>query len=428
MTDLTELSQWEDGIYQIETRDPVLGGPEGIANRQAQQLGNRTTFLKEGQDRLNTEFYHHREEEDPHPVYALKKSPDFTGEPKAPTPKFKNSSRQLATTEFVTRAVNALTDGAPEALDTLKELAKALGEERDFSTQILQQLSQKLSKNDHGADIPDKAQFIQNLGLSHTATLPLGTTQHTVMRGDDERVVQCHDWKQTVKAKELEGEPRYTTTIDLTGLSTERYYPVWWRFPPNEGANNWLTIHRSYATDREKFPFGQDITHLAGLLVQLEGGDTPWGGDAQYFHIKRLHQSYRKTVKALNYRMLCIARPVDGKYPMINGLSAGALNHSPVYSGGYLRGGLTYFVTSSFSHHRLGFSREEGEVEIFQWSYAGGDKIKHKEEDSVSIDSAFEIRFMVKPFGSDDPALGKDYADVTMPYAFDYDKRYQPKK
>ncbi|ASV34144.1 phage tail protein [Candidatus Hamiltonella defensa] len=168
MTDLTELSQWEDGIYQIETRDPVLGGPEGIANRQAQQLGNRTTFLKEGQDRLNTEFYHHREEEDPHPVYALKKSPDFTGEPKAPTPEFKNSSRQLATTEFVTRAVNALTDGAPEALDTLKELAKALGEERDFSTQILQQLSQKLSKNDHGADIPDKAQFIKNLGLSET--------------------------------------------------------------------------------------------------------------------------------------------------------------------------------------------------------------------------------------------------------------------
>ncbi|ATW34244.1 phage tail protein [Candidatus Williamhamiltonella defendens] len=168
MTDLTELSQWEDGIYQIETRDPVLGGPEGIANRQAQQLGNRTTFLKEGQDRLNTEFYHHREEEDPHPVYALKKSPDFTGEPKAPTPEFKNSSRQLATTEFVTRAVNALTDGAPEALDTLKELAKALGEERDFSTQILQQLSQKLSKNDHGADIPNKAQFIKNLGLSET--------------------------------------------------------------------------------------------------------------------------------------------------------------------------------------------------------------------------------------------------------------------
>lgn len=46
MTDLTLTPQWEAGIYQLQINDPVLGGPEGISNRQAQQLGNRTEWLK----------------------------------------------------------------------------------------------------------------------------------------------------------------------------------------------------------------------------------------------------------------------------------------------------------------------------------------------------------------------------------------------
>lgn len=46
MTNLTEKEQWEDGVYQIEKTDPVVGGPEGLSNRQGQQLANRTKYLK----------------------------------------------------------------------------------------------------------------------------------------------------------------------------------------------------------------------------------------------------------------------------------------------------------------------------------------------------------------------------------------------
>lgn len=46
MANVTETSQWESGVYQIETTDPVLGGANGIANVQAKQLANRTTYLK----------------------------------------------------------------------------------------------------------------------------------------------------------------------------------------------------------------------------------------------------------------------------------------------------------------------------------------------------------------------------------------------
>lgn len=42
--------QWLEGIYQLETTDPVLGGPNGIANRQAKELAARTQYLKKKQE------------------------------------------------------------------------------------------------------------------------------------------------------------------------------------------------------------------------------------------------------------------------------------------------------------------------------------------------------------------------------------------
>jgi hypothetical protein len=44
---LPESSVWEEGIYQLEIQDPVIGGPGGISNLQATQLANRTLYLKE---------------------------------------------------------------------------------------------------------------------------------------------------------------------------------------------------------------------------------------------------------------------------------------------------------------------------------------------------------------------------------------------
>lgn len=46
MASLTEEVKWEDEVYQLETSDLVLGGPDGIDNVQAKQLANRTRYLK----------------------------------------------------------------------------------------------------------------------------------------------------------------------------------------------------------------------------------------------------------------------------------------------------------------------------------------------------------------------------------------------
>lgn len=50
MASLTELSQWESGIYQLETTDPVEAGAGGISNEQARLLGNRTKWLYDRTD------------------------------------------------------------------------------------------------------------------------------------------------------------------------------------------------------------------------------------------------------------------------------------------------------------------------------------------------------------------------------------------
>lgn len=47
MADLPETNQWTPGVYQIETSDPVVGGPEGVTNLPIKQLSNRTVWLKQ---------------------------------------------------------------------------------------------------------------------------------------------------------------------------------------------------------------------------------------------------------------------------------------------------------------------------------------------------------------------------------------------
>jgi len=55
MANLNETAQWETGIYQLETSDPVMGGPDGIDNRQAKQLANRTLWLKNQAEAIQRE-------------------------------------------------------------------------------------------------------------------------------------------------------------------------------------------------------------------------------------------------------------------------------------------------------------------------------------------------------------------------------------
>lgn len=70
-------------------------------------------------------------------------SPALTGTPTAPTAAAGNNSQQLANTQFVMTAIAALVNSSPGALDTLSELAAALGNDPNFATTMLNALAAK---------------------------------------------------------------------------------------------------------------------------------------------------------------------------------------------------------------------------------------------------------------------------------------------
>lgn len=74
-------------------------------------------------------------------------SPVFTGTPAAPTAAEGDKSQQIANTEFVMRAIAALVGSSPEALDTLNELAQALGNDPNFATTVTNALASKQPLN-----------------------------------------------------------------------------------------------------------------------------------------------------------------------------------------------------------------------------------------------------------------------------------------
>jgi len=77
-------------------------------------------------------------------TYAPKASPALTGTPTAPTAGSTTNTTQIATTAFVQTAVSNLVASAPGTLDTLNELAAALGDDANFSTTITNSIATKL--------------------------------------------------------------------------------------------------------------------------------------------------------------------------------------------------------------------------------------------------------------------------------------------
>jgi len=77
-------------------------------------------------------------------TYAPLASPALTGTPTAPTAAANTNTTQIATTAYVQTEINDLIASAPGALDTLNELAAALGNDANFSTTVTNSLATKL--------------------------------------------------------------------------------------------------------------------------------------------------------------------------------------------------------------------------------------------------------------------------------------------
>lgn len=175
MANLPETPVWETGIYQLEETDPVQGGPNGIDNQQGKQLANRTLWLKQLAENLGTGKL------DLSALATQAEAVAGTDNTKWMTPlrvaqaivalatvaaasETVSGKVELATVaETITgtdtvrathpagvkaainAAVAAVIDSSPTTLDTLNELAAALGDDPNFATTIMTQLGGKAS-------------------------------------------------------------------------------------------------------------------------------------------------------------------------------------------------------------------------------------------------------------------------------------------
>ena len=92
-------------------------------------------------------------------------SPALTGTPTAPTAIEATNNTQLATTAFVHALITSLIGTSPSALDTLGELADALGDDANFAATVTTALSGKLAKASNLSDLTNAGTARSNLGL-----------------------------------------------------------------------------------------------------------------------------------------------------------------------------------------------------------------------------------------------------------------------
>nr|EEV3671176.1 phage tail protein [Escherichia coli] len=131
---------------------------------------------------VDDQMRNHIAAQDPHTQYAQKHNPTFTGEPKAPTPAAGNNTTRIATTEFVQTAITALINGAPDTLDTLKEIAAAINNDPKFSTTINNALSGKQPLDETLTHLSGKdvAGLLAYLGLGEAAKRDVGTGENQI--------------------------------------------------------------------------------------------------------------------------------------------------------------------------------------------------------------------------------------------------------
>ncbi|SQA80839.1 phage tail fiber protein [Citrobacter freundii] len=179
-----------------------------------------------------------------------------------------SSNKQIANTEFVQAAVAALVGSSPEALDTLAELAEALGNDPNFATTMLNKLAgkQPLDSTLTNLSGKDVAGLLQYLGLVETINRAAGALQKDQNGAD----VPQPDWfvRNIGAARAFSG----AVNIGGNGNWTTAEFIVWLE---NQGAFNhpyWMCKGSwSYGNNRYITDTGCGIIQLAGAVVEVLG-------------------------------------------------------------------------------------------------------------------------------------------------------------
>ena len=150
-------------------------------------------------------------------IYAPLSSPTLTGVPLAPTAASGTNTNQIASTSFVRTEISNLVASAPSALDTLNELASALGNDANFSTTVTNSLASKaaLSGATFTGSISSPSGDFTSLKVSG---INVSTSGHTHIISDVSGLQAALDGKQS--SGSYAALSHNHSISDVTGLQT----------------------------------------------------------------------------------------------------------------------------------------------------------------------------------------------------------------
>nr|WP_240004408.1 phage tail protein [Pectobacterium carotovorum] len=358
MANLSEQESWIDGIYQLETSDPVVAGPGGISNRQAEQLASRTAYLKKMQETTGENLQKHLAASDPHSQYAPKNSPVLTGTPTAPTTAQTANNTQIATTAFVKSALAALVNGSPAALDTLQELANALGNDPHFSTTVVNAIA------DVKTDVANKLNAHASILDAHPQYAPKASPAFTGMptaptaasSSNDTQLATTAFVKAAVAAL-VNGSPAALDTLQelATALGND----------PNFSTTMLNAIAGKLAKDQngadipDKSQFRQNL----GLSNVMMAGDFGWGGVSKNIQSLWDNETWNSYLKNNVSQIWRQNAPVSGSTASMPPYSTGAsFKSSDTY------GAIFFPIEDQASHRITAYGGDDsGQLKTVRW-------------------------------------------------------------
>ncbi|WP_079917276.1 phage tail protein [Salmonella enterica] len=197
---------------------------------------------------------------DPHSQYAQKDSPTLTGIPKVPTPAAGNSTKQIANTEFVASSIAAIVDSAPAALDTLNELAAALGNDPNFATTMINALAGKQPLDNTLTNLSGKdiAGLLTYLGLGETINLAKNAVPATRRVNSKPLTDDITLWASDVGAISADAVGEITDNGTMASANA----PGWWKV----AVSNSDTV-----VDFPTYPGGSKLYSYGYLFVEKIG-------------------------------------------------------------------------------------------------------------------------------------------------------------
>ncbi|EBP3999179.1 phage tail protein [Salmonella enterica subsp. enterica serovar Enteritidis] len=197
---------------------------------------------------------------DPHSQYAQKDSPTLTGIPKVPTPAAGNSTKQIANTEFVASSIAAMVDSAPAALDTLNELAAALGNDPNFATTMINALAGKQPLDNTLTNLSGKdiAGLLTYLGLGETINLAKNAVPATRRVNSKPLTGDITLWASDVGAISADAVGEITDNGTMASANT----PGWWRVSVSNSDS---------VADFPTYPDGSKLYSYGYLFVEKIG-------------------------------------------------------------------------------------------------------------------------------------------------------------